>query len=411
LKYQTQSHEWVSRAWRVAALASAAGLAFAACGSHGSDGADGPRPTDLRAVDVARHAGISSATRTHGEDCVADVNNDGIPDLILSKHEQYAWPLYLGRRDGTFQLDHNVTFAKRDRHGCAVADFNGDGLLDVYMSIGGCKGRCTNDKELWIQQTDHSFTDKAEQWDITDPPARGRVPVVFDANADGRPDLFVGSAPAVDYPSYNRLWINRGDHFKKQTHDPVNNQFGNLCAAAADIDGDGHIDLAVCTKTKGLVLFRNKGGTFERDNDRFGLADHGSRALEFANLNGDRRPDLVAIGGKNVQVFLNANGRYGKPAYSEGLHDGRDVGTGDVDGDGDLDIFVLQGKGGNRVLLNAGDGRKYTPGPEVPSAARGVGDTVVAIPNWMGTGRAAFVVNNGLQDNPGPRQLIQFDKT
>jgi hypothetical protein len=386
-------------------------LALTACGSNGSGGADGRRPTDLRAVDVARHAGIAAATRTHGENCVADINKDGVPDLILSKHEQYAWPLYLGRRDGTFQLDDNVTFAKRDRHGCAVADFNGDGLLDIYMSIGGCKGKCTSDKELWIQQPDHTFKDEAEHWDITDPPARGRVPVVFDANGDGRPDLFVGSAPAVKYPSYNRLWINRGDHFEKQTDDPVNNQFGNLCAAAADIDGDGHIDLAVCTKTKGLMLFRNTGGTFEFDNDGFGVAERGYRAIEFADVSGDHRPDLIAVGGKNAQVFVNANGRYSKAAFSEGLYDGRYVATGDVDGDGDLDIFVLQGKGGNRVLLNTGNGRTYTKGPELPKAAGGVGDTVVAVPNWLGTGRAAFVVNNGYQNDPGPRQLIQFDKT
>src|SRR5262245_57096960 len=197
LSRQTQSHGWVSRAACVAAVASAAVLALTACGSNGSDGAEGRRPTDLRAVDVARHAGIAAATRTHGENCVADINKDGVPDLILSKHEQYAWPLYLGRRDGTSELDDKVTFAKRDRHGCAVADFNGDGLLDIYMSIGGCKGTCTSDKELWIQQPDHTFKDEAQQWDVTDPPSRGRVPVVFDANGDGRPDLFVGSAPAV----------------------------------------------------------------------------------------------------------------------------------------------------------------------------------------------------------------------
>jgi hypothetical protein len=61
-------------------------------------------------------------------------------------------------------------------------------------------------------------------------------------------------------------------------------------------------------------------------------------------------------------------------------------------------------------LLNSGNGRTYTHGPKIP-AHKGVGDGAVAISNWKGTGRAAFVVNNGYQFNPAPPQLIEFDKS
>ena len=87
------------------------------------------------------------------------------------------WPLLRGLPDGRFEpyykgLDPVV----RDRHGCATADFNGDGLLDVYIAIGGCKGTCRNAKELWIQHPDHTFVDEAKKWGIDDPGGRGRVP-------------------------------------------------------------------------------------------------------------------------------------------------------------------------------------------------------------------------------------------
>ena len=164
---------------------------LASCGSDGDD-----RDPSLQATDVADTVGIAQPSRTHGENCVADLDGDGLTDLLLSAHSD-PWQLYMGQPDGRFVRSNNIVFEPRDRHGCAVADFDTDGLLDIYVSIGACRGMCTNPKELWIQQDDHTFIDAAEAWGVSDPGGRGRVPVVLDANGDELPDLFTGAEEAV----------------------------------------------------------------------------------------------------------------------------------------------------------------------------------------------------------------------
>jgi hypothetical protein len=196
-----------------------------------------------------------------------------------------------------------------------------------------------------------------------------------------------------------------------QEDDPLTNVRGNLCAAAADVDGDGLDELALCTPRHGFSLHRNDSGTFVEDTAGFGLDDHGRRAVEFGDFDADGRPDLVTVMRRSVHVHLNRKGRLGDAVFTKRLDDGKDVGIGDADGDGDLDIYAQQGvetSDPDLLLVNRGDGREFTVGAEVPSTDSGGGDTVVGIPNWQGTARAAFLVSNGFQDHVGPRQLIEF---
>ena len=392
-------------------------VVLTACGSSGSSNSEGSSQADAAAQslivrDVAREAGIARATQTHGENCVADLDDDGSTDLILSTHDTTsaspAWPLMRGVGDGRFELDERFTLKPADRHGCAVADFNGDGLLDIYLSIGACRGECKSPKELWIQQPDHTFVDEASQWGVSDPGGRGRVPLVVNVNDDNRPDLFTGQEEGVKFPSLNRLWINRGNHFELQ-NGPITNGKGNHCAAAADIDGDGRDEIAVCTPTNGFFLYRNVGGKLVEDTSSFDVDPYGRITVEFPDLNGDDRPDLVTVTRTQVQVFLNQDGHYPEATWSLDVADGKDVAFGDIDSDGDLDMYVQQGTEGDQMFVNTRDATQFDRGPRLPSK-QGVGDTVVAIPDWKGTGRAAFLVNNGFQYDRGPRQLIEFEQ-
>jgi hypothetical protein len=392
----------------LAAVSIAVTLVAASCGSSA-----GSTRSSLVATDIAPQLKISEGTNTHGENCVADFNGDGIPDLLLSTHAN-PWPLLLGTSDGRFvPYYQGLDPEHADRHGCAVADYNGDGRLDVYFAIGACQGTCRTHKELWIQQPDHTFLNEAAKWGIDIVDDRGRAPVVVTANHDKLPDLFTGAEKGVRYPSFSRLWINKGDHFELQKG-PITNELGDLCSAAADIDGDGIDEIAMCTGSKGFYIFKaDANGIYQIATQHFGVASYGRKTVHFVDVNHDGKPDLATVTATRVQLFLNKGGKYpSKPAFSLKVNNGVDVAFGDVNGDGTPDMFVLQGdRNGGQIFLNDGSGQKWTPGPKTPAPpgdSGASGDTVTAFPNYKGSHRTAFIVNNGYETANGVRQFWVF---
>lgn len=379
----------------------------------GSLWACGPDP--LTATDVAEAAGIARVIDTHGENCLFDYDRDGHFDLFLSTHGTAAWQLFRSNGDGTFTETNVGRFVRRDRHGCATGDFNGDGRPDIYASIGACMGTCPVEypKELWIQQPDGTFVDQAAAYGVTDPHGRGREPVAFDVNNDGGVDLFTGQEIGVDYPSPNRLYTNLWGTTLLATSGPPNEEIGANCVSVGDYDGDGFDDLIVCG-TSTLRLYRNNGGTgFTNSSAAANLPIVTHRDAEFAHMNGDGLIDLVLTQRLRVEVRLNGgDGRFPMVNWSTTLEEGRDVAVGDVDGDGDRDLFVSQGVNADfadRLYLNNGTGGGFTSFGGLPRVTFGNGDEAQAIPNWKGSGRAAILVNNGgTPAGAGPRQLIEF---
>jgi hypothetical protein len=363
----------------------------------------------LVARDVAAEAGVARTVNTAGENCVFDYNGDGVLDLFVSNHADAPWQLFRGTPQGQFVETNIGTFPLRDRHGCATGDFNGDGRPDIYASIGACVGTCLAPKELWIQTSDGTFVDRATEFGVADPGGRGREPITLNANGDQWPDLFTGEAPGVDYPSPNRLWLNQGGTGFVNPPGLPTEEIGNQCDAAGDFDHDGVDELIVCSNV--FRVYDNQGGTWSDITAAVGLPTFGRPDAELADMNGDGWLDLVTVTGPWLEVRLNRSGRFPTADYALSITDGRDLAIGDADGDGDPDIYVLQGSNStvpDLLLLNQGSGASYTKFAGLPQVTTGEGDRVEAIPGWKGTRRAAFLVNNGFEGNPGPRQLIEL---
>lgn len=118
--------------------------------------------------------------------------------------------------------------------------------------------------------------------------------------------------------------------------------------AAADVDGDGLVDLYFCHKQAPNQLYRNLGGgqfTNITVQAGVGCTNQTSVGAVFADVNGDGAQDLLvsAFGGPNALLLNNGQGRFTDVTAASGIS-GKSGATslalGDVDSDGDLDLYL-----------------------------------------------------------------------
>jgi hypothetical protein len=195
-----------------------------------------------------------------------------------------------------------------------------------------------------------------------------------DVNGDGRDDLLLTRGDGLS------LFLNHGGRFKDVTRawglDGVAHP--NVCLAA-DFDGDGDADLFVGSFYGQNRLFENLGGRFRDVTATSGLAADDMTAVgAVADFDGDGRLDLYlgrfldARREVPLTMLYTRNGAPNKLYLSSGKLRFRDASSGsgaedrgltlgaaagDVDGDGDVDIYLSNDYGRNVFLRNLGGGR------------------------------------------------------
>ncbi len=239
----------------------------------------------------------------------------------------------------------------------AVADVNGDGLDDMF--IGGAKGE---PGALLIQQRDGRFVRSNEKLFEQDRGSEDLGAVFFDANGDGRPDLYVVSggsefsdlSPALQ----DRLYLNDGHgRFHKASGSLPTEYLSGSRVAAADYDGDGDVDLFVGGRVvpwrygadpQSMLLQNDGHGHFTDVTAR--LAPELARVgmvteAVWQDVDGDGRPDLVVVGEwMPITIFHNAGGGKLVRANTPGLEQSEGwwnrIVAGDFTGRGRVDFIV-----------------------------------------------------------------------
>ena len=216
---------------------------------------------------------------------VADVNNDGLADLIVVGNRQNA--VLLQRVDFVFQavpINDDATYLS-----VRAADFNNDGLADIFAF-----GPQT--AELYLNDgTGMAFV--ATGWTQTQPvPSDGSV-AIADFSYNSYLDLFVAGAD-------NRLLINNGQSFTAASDsrfEPAalqNNNWSNSGAIAYDWNGDNYFDILYQGNDTQLgiqtgSIWQRKSGVFNRDY-RYLAGSEGATAIIDWNFDG--APDIVSTG-------------------------------------------------------------------------------------------------------------------
>jgi hypothetical protein len=254
---------------------------------------------------------------------LGDVNGDGLLDVYLVANQQ-SNKLYLNRGNFTFEdvtEQAGVGGAKAWSTGASMADVNGDGRLDIYVTNAGVPQRKARENELFINNGDLSFTERAAAFGLADDGFSVHA-AFFDYDNDGDLDAYLlnnyASKPIGRYdraslrrdtPSPeggDRLYRNdteSGASADEGTFTDVTEQAGiysseagfGLGVSVGDINRDGWMDLYVSNDFfERDYFYLNRGdGTFrEVLEEKLNSTSTTSMGGDIADLDNDGFPEL-----------------------------------------------------------------------------------------------------------------------
>ena len=378
--------------------------AFFVTGSRLEGFPDGHRPSnqlyrnnrDGTFANVTKDAGLRSEGWGQGA-CVGDVDNDGFDDLFVTYYGANRLFRNTGRASfAEVATESGIAPERRWSAGCSFVDYDLDGLLDLFVAnylvfdkeripskgsaptcrwqgqpvLCGPRGLPGETNQLFRNLGNGRFEDVSDESGVAQVTDRYSLSVTtLDYNADGWPDIYV----AVDSQA-SILFENNGDGTFKDVGvftgvalDEHGGVQAGMGSAAADIDGDGRLDLLKTNfieETSNVYL--NRGAvSFEDRVHAMGAAisvDYMGWGVGTLDFDLDTWPDVFVANGhiypeieplvpnnpyrqagllyRNVEgQRLEVIGRSGGSGISA-PHTSRGVALGDYDNDGDVDVFV-----------------------------------------------------------------------
>ncbi|MDU0356300.1 CRTAC1 family protein [Paraglaciecola aquimarina] len=238
---------------------------------------------------------------------VADLDQDGFPDLLLNDHGFAVRVMW--NNQGEYSQPYDLIMG--DMHGISVADFDQDGDQEIVLSRGGGSGSNARNSKIFRVSKDRQFTPIA---DFNTPLAmmRGRTVKFVDVDNDGDVDLLNFAFPARNFAAKSA-----GSKERKQQSESYVYQN----------NGQGELVLASLLPP---------------------MRQDGQKTL-ITDLNSDNIVDLVVYGDGPVKAFLGKGdfsfSDVSATIFPTPLLDVTGVAEIDYDNDGDMDLFFTRGEG------------------------------------------------------------------
>lgn len=355
---------------------------------------------NFKFVDVTESSGLDHVGLSVGI-TVADINNDGYPDVFVCNHGINQ--LYWNRGDGTFEADpsncrENVA---RSAGGASFVDIDNDSNLDLFVAnyikfdinkkivrtIFGVEASAgpldypPDGDSLFLNRGDGNFANISQSSGVADSPKTGMATIAFDFDQSGRQDIFVCNDSMM-----NHLFLNQGNQtFSEESilsgvaYNYAGATMASMGVDCGDYDNDGELDLVISNFEKEIpVLYRGQGnGLFDDVSviSGLGIANrHIKWGISLSDLNNDsfldlfiacghlidtanRLDDTTNFASKNMLLMGTPERRFidKTEASGPGLQEievSRGVCVDDFDNDGLLDVVVLNANSQPSILRN-----------------------------------------------------------
>ena len=255
---------------------------------------------------------------------IGDINNDGLPDVYFTSNLGKN-VLYLNK--GNFKFEDiskkaGIQGSKLWSTGVVMIDINNDGFLDIYVcNAGNSKGE-DQKNELFINNGNLTFTEKAEEYNLADSGITTHA-AFFDYDLDGDLDCYLLNNSFIPVSSLN--YSN-----KRELRDQ-------------------NWEVADILKGGGDKLLRNDSGKFvdvSNDAGIFGSLIGFGLGVTVGDVNGDLYPDIYVSNDFYERDYLyinNQNGTFSEQIQQWSSHISQSsmgADMADINNDGKADIFV-----------------------------------------------------------------------
>jgi hypothetical protein len=291
----------------------------------------------------------SNATKSYSGS-LADMTKSKHLDIVLSNDAPDPKLVLLNDGTGHFTVGGTYGDPKWPTRNAAVGDLNGDGYPDIAVANRGTTSYvCYNDGKLHFKCNP-----------LRDTPSAASI-VIADMDGDGLNDVIF---PCRD-DCQSRVFFNKNLAGEGRTWGPAKASIRAI--TVADLNGDGHPDIAACPERLGCFVYFNDGkGNFGsgiqfQKPDALELAGKDEERMPYsmtsADLNGDGRPDLI-VGYVNAPGVIYYNDGTGRNFDAHPFGDGKGaiygMASGDLDGDGRLDLVAARSDAPSFILFNRG---------------------------------------------------------
>ena len=320
---------------------------------------------------IRRSADLGVASDKSYSGRLADLDGDGDLDVVISNDAPSEKLVYLNDGKGRFTVGSTYGRPEWPMRNATVADMNGDGRLDIIAA--NRYGRTSGSNYICLNRGNGQFDADCTPFS----PVPATTITTADFNGDGIADLLVPHRNG----GQSQLYLGaKGASLSTLRAVPFGPADARIrVAEAADVDGDGAMDVIAIDEAKGVSIYRGKGDATFAAPRPVGDASVVPYALTVGDLNCDGRADFV-VGNVEAPSTAHVNDGTGRTftqvSFGDKQGSAYGIAIGDFNEDARPDIAVARSEAPNALYFGAGAFSCATPAaapaaasPAIPSAS------------------------------------------